>query len=230
VITVREFLFAVPPKDHAETLPEKRQRWFENAMAIMLAIAAISATWSSFQSSQWSGKASGLVSQSSIARADSNRYASKAVEETSIDASLWIEWQKAVLRGEDILATFLAGRFSPALDKAQDVWLAKTPVDANGIPASLPKGTPLTLDEYVPPGQAKAETLSAQAESQLAEASKFSSVSGRYIMLTVLFALVLFFGNVATKFSGPKIQLALGAVSMTLLASSVLRMLLLPIL
>ena len=89
--TVREFLFAVTPKNHAETVPERRQRWFENIVAIMLAVAAISATWASFEASKWSGKAGWLVSSSSILRADSNRAASKGAEETLIDGSLWLE-------------------------------------------------------------------------------------------------------------------------------------------
>jgi hypothetical protein len=48
-------------------------------------------------------------------------------------------------------------------------------------------------------------------------------------MLTIMFALVLFFGSVATKFSGPKIQLALGSLALFLLLSAFVRMLLLPV-
>jgi hypothetical protein len=44
-----------------------------------------------------------------------------------------------------------------------------------------------------------------------------------------MFALVLFFGSVATKFSGPMIQLALGSLALFLLLSAFVRMLLLPI-
>jgi hypothetical protein len=230
-MSVREFLFAVPEKTHNETLPERRQRWFENVMAILLAVAAISATWSSFEASQWSGKAGGLVSSSSILRAEATRAASRGAEETVIDGSLWLEWQKSVAIGRDDLAVFLRDRFSPALDVAQDAWLKGSPVDADGIPTGkLPPQTPLTLDAYVPPGQKRAEDMSAQAEAQLSESSIYSAISGRYVMLTVLFALVLFFGNVASKFNSPKIQLGLGLISVTVLSTGFIRLLLLPIL
>jgi hypothetical protein len=229
--TVREFLFSVAPKMHDETVPERRQRWFENVVAIMLAVAAISATWSSFEASRWGGKGGGLVSQSSILRADSNREASRGAEQTLIDASLWLEWEKArTIPGRENLAAFLRERFSPALDMAQDTWLKNVPVDAAGNPlGALPPLTPMNLDSYVPPGQKKSEDLAARSEELLAEASTYSAVSGRYVNVTVLFALVLFFGNVATKFGSPKLQLSLGLLSASVLLFGLGTLALLPI-
>jgi len=230
-MTVREFLFSVPEKSHDETVPERRQRWFEILTAVMLAVAAIAATWSSFEASRWSGKASGLVSSSSILRADSNREASKGAEETLIDGSLWLEWEKSVAIGRDELAVFLRDRFSPALDLAQDEWLKGSPVDEAGNPTgALPPQTPLTLDAYRPPGQQRAEALAAKAEDQLSESSQYSAVGGKYVLLTVLFALVLVFGNVAVKFKSPVIQLGLGLITLSVLLTGFVRLLLLPIL
>ena len=222
--TVKEFLFSVTPKTHSETVPERRQRWFENIVALMLAVAAISATWSSFEASRWGGKGGGLVSQSSILRADSNREASRGAEQTLIDASLWLEWEKAQsIPGREQLSAFLRDRFSPALDAAQDDWLAGAPA------GTLPPQTPMNLDSYVPPGQKKSEDLAAKAEELLAEASTYSAVSGRYVNVTILFALVLFFGNVATKFGSPKLQLALGLLSTSVLLFGLLRLATLPL-
>lgn len=228
---VREFLFAVPPAEHDETIPERRQRWFENGMAIILAVAAILATWASFESSQWSGKGSGLVSQSNVLRADATRFAARGAEQTSVDASLWIEWQKAILLGREDFAGFVHDRFSPELIAAQDRWFGRALRDSDGNPINgqLPKGTPMALDSYVPPGQERSEELTAQADELLAESTVYSSTGSKYTMLTIMFALVLFFGSVATKFSGPKIQLALGLLALTLLLAAGVRTALLPI-
>jgi hypothetical protein len=165
------------------------------------------------------------VSESTVLRADSSRWAARGAEQTSVDASVWIEWQKAILLGRDDFAAFVVERFSPELDEAQDTWLgAVDPAEGK-----LPKGTPLALDSYVPPGQEKSEQLASKAEELLAESSIYGAVSGKYTMLTIMFALVLFFGSVATKFSGPKIQLALGSLALFLLLSAFVRMLLLPV-
>lgn len=227
----KEFLLAEPPRDHDETLAEKRQRWFDNGMAILMAVAAIIATWASFEASRYGGKAGSLVSSSSIARSDSGRYASRGAEQTLVDASVWLEWEKAIYLGRNELAGFLRERFSPALDSAQDKWFGRQELDARGIPVNgnLPKGTPLGLDEYVPEFQAKAEELAALSERQLAESERYSAVSGKYIMLTVFLALVLFFGSVATKFTGARIQLALGSLALALLLLAVGKMLFLPV-
>jgi hypothetical protein len=48
-------------------------------------------------------------------------------------------------------------------------------------------------------------------------------------MLAVLFALVLFFASVATKFTSPKIQVALILMSLVLLVTTCVRMFLLPL-
>jgi hypothetical protein len=165
------------------------------------------------------------VSQSSVLRSDSSRWAARGAEQTSVDASIWIEWQKAILLGRDDFAAFVLERFSPELDEAQDTWLgAVDPTEGK-----LPKGTPMALDSYVPPGQEKSEQLAAQAEELLAESSIYSATSSRYTMLTIMFALVLFFGSVATKFTSPKIQLALGSLALALLLSAMGRMVLLPV-
>lgn len=231
IATVKEFLFSVAPENHKETVPERRQRWFENIVAIMLSVAAIAATWSSFEASRWGGKASGLVSSSSILRADSNREASRGAEQTLIDASVWLEWEKAQnIPGRESLVEFLRGRFSPSLDAAQNRWLEGAPRDAAGQPTGdLPPETPLTLDSYVPPGQKRSEDLALKAEGQLTESSEYSAISNRYVTLTVLFALVLFFGNVATRFGAPKLQLGLGLLSTTILMLGLVKLAFLPL-
>jgi hypothetical protein len=61
-----------------------------------------------------------------------------------------------------------------------------------------------------------------------ADADAASNTSTRYVMLAVLFALVLFFASVATKFTSPKIQVALILTGLILLATTTVRMLMLP--
>jgi hypothetical protein len=55
-----------------------------------------------------------------------------------------------------------------------------------------------------------------------------SSNSTKYVLLAVLFALVLFFASVATKFSGPKVQVQLTFIALVLLVIATIRMIVLP--
>ena len=207
---------------------ERRQRILDSWTAIILAIAAVATTWASFQASQWANAQSDAQSISAIERSDANRAASEATSQSVVDSEMWIAWVEAVASGQKDRAGFLRDRFSPALDRAQKEWLGRVPVDADGNPARVPDGTPLDLPGYVVPAQLKADEMSSKAEASLADADAASNTSTRYVMLAVLFALVLFFASVATKVTSPKIQVALILTGLILLATTTVRMLMLP--
>ncbi len=207
---------------------ERRQRILDSWTAIILAIAAVATTWASFQASQWSNAQSDAQSISAIQRSDANRAASEATSQSVVDSQMWISWVEAVASKQKDRAGFLRDRFSPALDKAQKEWLGTVPVDGDGNPARVPDGTPLNLASYVVPAQVQADVLSTKAEESLADADYASNTSTRYVMLAVLFALVLFFASVATKFTSPKIQVALILTGLLLLFSTCVRMFMLP--
>jgi hypothetical protein len=212
----------------AEDPWQRRQRILDSWTAIILAIAAVATTWSSFQASQWSNAQSDAQSASAIQRSDANRAASEATSQSVVDSEMWISWVEATAAQQKLRAGFLRDRFSPTLDRAQKEWLGRVAVDADGNPAAVPDGTPLDLPVYVVPAQVQADALSAKAEDSLSLADEASNNATRHVMLAVLFALVLFFASVATKFTAPKIQVALILVSLLLLGTTCVRMLMLP--
>jgi len=207
---------------------ERRQRLLDSWTAIILAIAAIGTAWVAFQASQWSGAQSDAQSASAIARSDAGRAATEATSDEIVDSQTWLDWVNAVSTGDKRRAGFLKERFSPTLAKAQLQWLGSAALDSQGNPNSIPKGTPFDLPTYIVPAQAKSDAFAAAAEAKLAEADVASSNATKFVLLAVLFALVLFFASVATKFPAPKTQVALILASLLLLLLGVVRMLLLP--
>ena len=207
---------------------ERRQRLLDSWTAIILAIAAVATAWASFQASQWSGAQSDAQSKSAIARADAGRAATAGTSDTIIDSQMWLSWLGAASAKESAKAAFLEKRFSPWLARAQDEWLGGVKVDANGTPVVVPPGTPLDLPSYVVPKQVESDKDATIAEQQLAYADSASSNSTKYVLLAVLFALVLFFASVATKFSGPKVQVLLTFVALVLLVIATIRLIALP--
>ena len=191
-----------------------------------MALAAVVTAWVTYEGSQWDSASSDARSASALLRADAGRAASDAVTQSVVDATIWVEWEKAVTLDRDELAGFLRDRFSPALDVAQDEWLRAEVLDADGNPVdnTLPKGTPLDLDSYVPRGQVRADELASAAENKLAEAAQAGETSTRYTMQAVLLAMVLFFGAVATKFTSPRIQIGLTLLAVGILSFVALRM------
>ncbi|PJJ57204.1 hypothetical protein CLV56_1428 [Mumia flava] len=77
---------------------------------------------------------------------------------------------------------------------AFDAWVATKPLQTPGAPAS-----PFAMDEYVPPGQAESDAADARADRLFATALRNNQRGDDYTLLTVLFALVLFFTAVAQR-------------------------------
>lgn len=208
---------------------ERRQRLLDSWTAIILAVAAVATAWASFQASQWGGSQTDAQSRSAIERSDANRASSEAVSDQVVDSQMWIAWVEAVAAGQPQRAAFYRERFSPTLQAATKAWQGDATIGPDGAPTRIPAGTPMDLQGYVVPARVQADELSARAEASLAEADQAGEVSTKYVLIAVLFALVLFFASIATKFTGPKVQVMLILISLVLLALSTIRMLLLPV-
>lgn len=213
--------------DEPETLWGKRQRILDSWTAIILAIAAVATAWASFQASQWGERQADAQASSAILRADAGRSQTAATQQTIIDSQQWLQWVVAVDAGQKARADFLDNRFSPSLKAAHVEWLAGVTVDDQGVPVSVPPGTPLDLPSYVVPEQVQADRDAERAEQRLGQANVASERSTQFVLLAVLLALVLFFASIATKFTGPRLQVLLMVVGLSLLVVSLVRMALL---
>ena len=203
-------------------------REIDVAMAVVMAAAAVLTAYATYQGGQWDGQAAAARSQSAILRSDAVRASADAVTQTVVDAQLWMQWEQDSLAGDEDHAEAVRGRFSPTLEASHQLWLGNMPVDEDGNPVFVPKGSPLTLEAYVPPAQARAEQLASRAEDSLAVADRASDVSGRYVMQAVLLAMVLFFGSAAGKFTEPRLLLAMAVLAVVLLVVAAARIVSLP--
>jgi len=193
---------------------ERRQRVVDATTAVILSLAAVGTAWATFQASQWSSKESDAVAASSVARSKAIQATSHGTRTEQLDTTIWLQWLSAFRAGDKEQARFLRERFRPGLLKAHKVWIAKAVVAPNGKVISAPAGTPFTEPEYVVPDAARADELSAEAESQLADSRHAASMSTKFVLVVVLLALVLFFAGIATKFRNPKLQAALVAFAL----------------
>lgn len=223
---VHEVLGSHLPTPEMEDPWERRQRILDSWTAVILSIAAVATAWATFQSSEWSSRQGDAVAAASTVRTESLRAGAEASEAAQIDTAVWLQWVQAVSTGDRRRAQFLEARFSPTLARAQRAWLdgAATPRTANAVPP----GTPFDLPAYDVPAQARAERLTARSEALLSESQDDSANSTRFVVVALLFALVLFFAGVATKFRNPKVQVLLVAFSIGFAFFGLVRLVLLP--
>lgn len=209
---------------------DKHFKIIDALTAVFLSVAAVGTAWTSYEASNWGSKMLDSLSKASTFRADASRNAAEASSQISVDSIMWVSWAQAVKQNREDEAQWLRERFSPALDKAQERWQGNVSVADENDPDFVPEnGTPLDLDSYVPPGQALAAESAARGEEKLADAEKADGISTQYVLLAVMFALVLFFASIATKFSSLRIQAAMTFVAFLVLASTTVRLLMLPL-
>jgi len=222
---VEEILGENLPPPEAEDPWERRQRVLETTTTVILSLAAVATAWATFQATQWASAESDAVSDSSVARTKSIEATSHATRTEQLDTTIWLQWFSAFRVGDRAQARFLRDRFRPGLLRAHDIWVAKAVVAPDGKVISAPPGTPFTEPQYVIPDAARADALSAEADHQLAVSQDASSMRTSYVVDALVFALVLFFAGIATKFRNPKLQAALVALALVFGVFGLVRML-----
>jgi hypothetical protein len=87
---------------------------------------------------------------------------------------------------------------------------------------------PLLLDGYRPSAFARSDALTNTADLSREAAKRANQTSDNYVLTTVLFALVLFFAGVSTKFASLLLQRASLAMGAGLFTAGTLVLLRLP--
>jgi hypothetical protein len=122
----------------------------------------------------------------------------------ALHIDVFVEWSAAVSQGNQVLADFLYQRFTPDLKTAMDAWLTTDPLNNPDAPAS-----PMVMPEYILQAYEESDRLMQEAEVLFEQASEENETSDRYVMLTVIFASVLFFAGISGKFQSQLIDLSM---------------------
>jgi hypothetical protein len=124
---------------------------------------------------------------------------------------MFIAYMQARLERNNALETFLAQRFRPEMKPALEAWLRLDPLNNPAAPPS-----PFRMAEYVQAETvevARQEEMASKAMAAAREARRFSD---DYVLLTVIFASVLFFGGIARAFDSRRLRIVLAALAVLL--------------
>ena len=100
--------------------------------------------------------------------------------------------------------------------KALDAWLKTDPLHNPHAPL-----TPFQMAEYVQPELLEAQHQQKTAEKMEAAARQANQFSDHYVLFTVLFATVLFFGGISGTFRSRRLQLTAFAIAVLLFVVTV---------
>jgi hypothetical protein len=135
------------------------------------------------------------------------RASTAAGQETIADVTVFTAWLTATDEGNTHLAALLAARFRGEFKAAFKAWESSSPQTNASAPA-----TSFAMPGYELANSRQATQLEATASTQFSQATQANQRADNYILLTVLFALVLFFGAVSTRFDARGLQIALLSV------------------
>jgi hypothetical protein len=174
----------------------------EAITAILMAVVIVATAWSAYQATIWGGIQAFLMRDSSAA---GMQYVLKTIQQsqrTGLDGLLFIEYIKALNNDDQELADFYLARVRPELRVAIEAWLETDPFENPNAPPH-----PFVMPEYVTTFAMEAEQFAKQSELKLEEAQQANQNSDNYVLLTVLYASVLFIGGIIPKFSSAQLRM-----------------------
>lgn len=197
-------------------------RALEVLAVVLLSVASLSAAWAGFQASRWSGEQSTHYAQASAIRMESSRSSTIGYMLALGDLAVFNSWAEAIAVGDEALVAFNVKRFSPDLATAVATWQELDPLNNPDAP-----GGPFE-NIYTNRPMEAAEELQEQAEATFRQGQVANARSDDYVQLTVIFAMVLFFGGISSRVVWylPKV-LVLG-LAVVLLAYGLIRLVTFP--
>ncbi|MFC7724284.1 hypothetical protein ACFQW6_04145 [Nocardioides sp. GCM10028917] len=185
----------------AEAPTDRRRDWQEGVATVLLVVAAVATSWSSYQATRWNGEQAAAAGRTNAIRIEASRADGLAEAQTQIDVATFIAWAEADVTGDRELADFVMDRFREEFRPAFDAWTATAPLTNPDAPP-----TPFAMDEYRLESQQQAEELDARAEASAAEVRANIQRASNYVLTVVLYAVALFFAGMSTRVSAPRLR------------------------
>jgi hypothetical protein len=202
----------------------QEDRRLELIGVIILAAASVLTAWSGFQSTKWSGVQAASYSQASAQRTEANRTAAYGFVLALNSQANFNNWLNATVEGREELAEVYAGRIESVLPEAWNAWLALDPLDNPDAPT-----TPLLMDEYVMPNSVETDALEADASRLFQQGQDANQKADNYVLVTVVFAVALFFSGISTSINFRTARLVLLGIAIAFVAGGALYLATLPV-
>lgn len=204
--------------------PPKHKRGFEVACAIVLSLATTASAWCAYQSKLWGGAQMARSNAAMRASREGAVSSLAALQARVFDASMFITYMQARFETNQSLETFLSQRFRPDMKAAFEAWHKLDPLNNPSAPPS-----PLHMAEYAQKETAEVARQEAVAADGLQSARQARQISDNYVLLTVLFASVLFFGGIARAFDSPTLRMVLAVLAVLLFLATLGGLLTMPV-
>ena len=179
----------------------KHDTWIEVLATVLMALTTISTAWCAFQSHRWSSAQTFLLGETSGLGRHATELNIKANQLRVLDVAMFMQYLAAFHNEKTELADYYRQHFRPEMKQAFEAWMQQKQDAAKDAPPH-----PFVMKEYTLAQEVQAKALQQKAGEKRQEAKTANRRADNYVMLTVLFASVLFFAGMATKFESIKVR------------------------
>ena len=199
----------------ADERSDRGRNWQEVLVTILLVVAALGTSWSSYQATRWNGEQAKAAGRMNAIRIDAARAQGLSQAQSQVDVATFIAWADADRSGEAELADFYADRFRAEFRPAFTAWMATRPTTNPDAPS-----TPFAMTQYQLASRQQAERLDAAAATLTAEVLRDLQTSSNYVLTVVLYAVVLFFAGMSTKIANRRLRWILAGIGCLVLVTA----------
>jgi len=200
-----------------------RRGRFELVIAILLALTSLASTWCGYQASNWGSDQ--LLSQDAADSAE--RQAAEdtivALQLRTFDGITMLSYWDAIRSGDEQSQQAHLARMRPQLRLAIEAALAE------GVLTDPSVAGPLQRPEYRLPEEDSARAGREEATRLRTSVQRAGRASADYVLLTLMFASVLFFGGVTSTLGSPRARKFLGGAALTIFLIALARLAFLPV-
>jgi hypothetical protein len=204
---------------------EKQQQpgVLELALVIILALTALGSTWCAYQSQLWNGVQLARLTDAEIATQEAQGNTLAGLQRRTQDGLLTLHFMEAIRRNDTKSLEAMRRRMPSPLREAMEASLALDPLNNPDVPG------PMKMPQYVLIEEQQAEKARARALELRTGAQQAGQYGDSYVLLTLMFASVLFFGGITGTFQSRRLRLGMGCIALVLFVVTTIRVVFMPV-
>lgn len=183
-----------------------RKRRLEVFTALLMALATIGTAWAGYQSSRWGSVQTIKFNEGNAARVQSTSLSTRGGQIAQVDVAMYQQAVDAFAAGKNELVDFYLTRTRDEFKPVFEDWIASAR-DPDAAP------TPFALPEYTVSEFNEADALVEEARQAKAVALEANQRSDNYVLAVVVFAAVLFFAGISSRFRNERIRIVMISIA-----------------
>lgn len=191
---------------------DKKSQFREILTAVILSLATVGSAWCTYQSTLWDGVQTFKLTDVIYTGRELSELNIESIQNKTIDGAIVLKYVEAYHNDKKTEMEFFYNLMRPDLKKSVDEWVETKP----NVNKDAPK-TPFEMEAYNKTYLSEYDKYSRNYKESMKEAENANTHSDKYVLQTVLFASILFFGGISGTLRSQRMQIFSVIVSLVIL-------------